>query len=638
MSTEHLFSPAKIGSLTLPHRGIMPPMVVNYCESDGFVTDQFVAYHVARAQGGVALNITEAAYVHRTGKGFLNQFGIDKDHLMPGLRRLTEAVHGVGGKIAVQLFHGGRQANASVAGGTVVAPSAIPCPVMQTMPHELSTEEIHELVQAFVQGGVRAKAAGFDAIEVHGAHGYLINEFLSPRTNRRDDEYGRDEIGRARFAFEIVDGLRAALGRDYPMIYRISANEFLPDGLTLEQTGSFCAELVEHGIDAISVSGSTYESNRVAGGPWEPLGVFVDDAAAIKQAIGGAIPVAVANRIKTPEYADEVIASGKADLVATGRALICDPEFYRKAEEGRADQIRVCLSCNHCMSELMSGRLVTCLINPVTGYEAEFDLQQKVASPEDLVVIGGGMAGMEAAVTAAERGHRVRLYEASGELGGNVIPGVRPPFKSELGACLIYEKGTLARAGVEVFLNHPVDADFLAGCGADQIIVATGSEPILPEIPGIGQEWVVTAEQVLLGDAKVGDPVAVIGAGSVGVETAELLSEQGKQVTIIECTDDMLADLAPMLRAPLEARINQTSTRFEFGRKVVGFGDRTVTTDSGELGPFDTAVIAVGYRARTELSEALSVAGVEFTVIGDAVQPRKINDAVAEGFRAGYLA
>ena len=214
MSVDHLFSPVSIGKLTWAHRGIMPSMVTNLCGTDGSVTDRFIAYHVARARGGVALNITEAASVHRLGKGFPNQLGIDDDALVPGLRRLTTAVHAAGGRIGIQLYHGGRQANVMVTGGTVVAPSPIPCPVVQAMPHELTVAEIAELVQVFVRAGQRAQQAGFDAIEVHGAHGYLINEFLSPHTNHREDEYGRDKAGRARFPLEIVDGLRAALGAD----------------------------------------------------------------------------------------------------------------------------------------------------------------------------------------------------------------------------------------------------------------------------------------------------------------------------------------------------------------------------------------------------------------------------------------
>ena len=635
MSFDHLFSPVSIGTLTLPHRGIMPSMVVNLCGLDGSVTDRFIAYHVARARGGCALNITEAAFVHRGGKGFPNQLGIDDDALVPGLRRLTTAVHEVGGRIAVQLFHGGRQANVLVTGGTVVAPSPIPCRVMKAMPHELTVAEIAELVQAFVNAGRRAQEAGFDAVEMHGAHGYLINEFLSPHTNQRTDEYGGDKAGRARFPLEILAGLRAALG-SMPIIYRITADEYLPDGLSVADTAEFCVELVRHGIDAIDVSGGTYESGKTAAGPDEPLGVFVDAATAVKQAIGSAVPVAVANRLKTPAFADEVISTGRADLIATGRALLCDEEFYGKARTGRADLIRTCLSCNHCMSELMSGRSVSCLYNPVTGHELDFDLTARTASPREVVVVGGGIAGMEAANSAAARGHHVRLYEATDTLGGHMVAGVRPPLKSEMAACLTYEANALAANGVQVFMGHPVDAAFLSGCGADEIIVATGSDPIRPHLQGVDDPSVVTAEDVLLDRATVGDDVAVIGAGSVGIETAEFLVERGKHVTVVEVADDILADMAPTMRAPLEARIKATPTRFELGRTVLALADRQVMTATGALGPFDTVVISVGYQPDLAVAHDLAAAGLTYTLVGDAIKPRSIHDAVTEGFRAGY--
>ncbi len=636
MSTQHLFTPVAIGSLQLPHRGIMPAMVTNLCETDGSVSPRFIAYHAARARGGVALNTTEAAYVHRSGRDFPRQLGIDHDGLLPGLTRLTEAVHAAGGRIAVQLFHPGREGNPAEGGGVLLAPSPIPCPVVQVMPHELTVEEIGELVQAFVGAGVRAQRAGFDAVELHGAHGYLINQFLSPHSNQRDDEYGRDATGRERFALEILDGLRAALGRDFPVIYRISAEEYVPGGLTLADTGPFCVHLVEHGIDAINVSGGTYEANCVAGGPWDALGLFVPAAGGIKQAIGGAVPVAVANRIKTPQFADDVIASGQADLVSTGRPLICDPEFYNKARAGQDDLIRVCLSCNYCINTVSGGGSLVCLYNPVAGRETEFDLTAKAATPRDVVVVGGGMAGMEAANTAAARGHRVRLFEAGDGLGGHVVPGTRPPFKSEIAACLTYERNQLAANGVEVSLDKPVDAAFLAGLGAERIIVATGSEPIVPGIPGIDSPGVVLAEDVLLDRATVGHAVAVIGAGSVGVEAAELLCERGREVTLIELAPDMLGDLDFGTRAPLEARIRQTGTRFEFGRRVLEISDHDVVTDTGRLGPFDTVVVAVGYRPNTALADSLNAAGMSYTVVGDAVSPRKIYDAVREGFEAGY--
>ena len=469
---------------------------------------------------------------------------------------------------------------------------------------------------------------------MHGAHGYLVNQFLSPHTNHRTDEYGGDAERRARFPLDVVDAVRAEVGPDFPIIYRISANEYLPDGLTSQDSAQFCVRLVEHGINAIHVSGSTYESNRVAGTEALPLGAFVEDAMVIREGIKAAVPVAVANRIKTPEFADQLIADGKVDIVATGRPLICDPDFYVKAQRGDAADIRVCLSCNWCINQMGMGVHATCLYNPEMGNELRYAHVPAPAHALDVVVVGGGLAGMEAAHTAAGRGHRVRLFEESGELGGNVLPGVRPPFKSEMIACVDYEKQMVAKTGVQVELNHPVDADFLAGAKADELIIATGSIPVVPQIPGATAGSVVTAEDVLLGTATLGHRVVVIGGGSVGVETAELLVSQGHDVTVVEMTDKILADMIPSMAFPLLARVAASPIKVITGERVVEIAPDAVVTDARRL-DCETAILAVGYIADTALSNDLKARGVAHVLIGDAVKPRRIRDAVVEGYEAG---
>ncbi len=630
----HLFSPIRIGDLELKNRGIMTAMVTNLCDGDGMVTDDFIAYHVARARGGVAMNTTEAAYVDVRGKGFVRQFGCDQDAQVAGMRRLADAVHEAGGLIAIQLYHGGRQANPMLTGSQVVAPSPIPCPIMQAPPHELTVPEIREIVAAFAAAARRSRDAGIDAIEIHGAHGYLLNQFLSPHTNHRNDEYGGDADRRARFPLEVVDAIRAEVGPGYPLIYRITADEFLPDGLTPQACVPFCADLVAHGVDAINVSGSTYEAGRTSAGQDQPLGLFVADAAVIRDGIAAAVPVAVANRIKTPEFAEQVLAGQKVDIVATGRPLLCDPDFYAKAERGDAADIRVCLTCNHCISELMSGAPVTCLYNPEMGRELHYAQVPAPARALDVVVVGGGLSGMEAAHTAAGRGHRVRLFEATDQLGGNVLPGVRPPFKSEMIACVDYEKRMLTKTGVRVETNHAVDADFLAGCGADQLIIATGSDPVIPPIPGADAAHVVTAEQVLLRDVEPGQRVVIIGGGSVGIETAELLAEQGHQVTVLEMADQILADMAPVMAGPLLGRLAASTVQVVTSERVVEITADAVVTDGRRI-PCDTAVLAIGYASDSALAGELVARGIPHVVIGDATRPRKIRDAVVEGHDAG---
>lgn len=631
---EHLFSPITVGTLQIKNRGVMAPMVVGLCGQDGHVTDDFVAYHVARARGGVGMNITEGAFVDPGSKVSPRQLGCHSDDTIPGLQRLADAVHHAGGLIAVQLLHAGRQSNPLFSPAPLVAPSPIACQVVKVLPRELTVAEIEELVTEFAAAAVRCQQAGIDAVEVHGAHGYLINQFLSPHTNHRNDQYGGDAERRARFGLEVVDAIRAEVGLDYPVVYRISANEYLPDGLTPQDSAAFCRRLVEHGIDAIHVSGSTYESNRAAGTEELPLGAFVEDAMVIRDGIERAVPVAVANRIKTPAFADQMIADDRIDIVATGRPLICDPDFYVKAQRGDAADIRVCLSCNWCINQTGMGVQATCLYNPEMGSELRYAHVPAPARTLDVVVVGGGLAGMEAAHVAAGRGHRVRLYEQTGELGGNILPGVRPPFKSEMFACVEYERHMISSTGVQVELNQPVDADFLAGAKADALIIATGSQPVVPPIPGADGNNVVLAEDVLRGTVQVGNRVVVIGGGSVGVETAELLIGSGHEVTVVEMTDQILADMNPGMAYPLLTRVAGSAITVITGERVVEITPDEVVTDRHSLG-CDTAVLAVGYVADAALAKELTARGVPHVLIGDAVKPRKIRDAVVEGHDAG---
>jgi 2,4-dienoyl-CoA reductase-like NADH-dependent reductase (Old Yellow Enzyme family)/thioredoxin reductase len=636
IESHNLFTPIHIGSMELKNRGVMPSMVSNYCNEDGSVSDRFIAYHAARANGGVGMIIVEAAYIDRKGKGFTNQIAIDRDELVPGLKKLTEAVHDKGAKIAIQIYHGGRQANTIVTGEQVVAPSAIPCPVMQAMPKELSIEEIKELVEKFADAAQRAKAAGFDAVEIHGAHGYLLNQFLSPNCNHRNDEYGGCAEKRSRFPIEVVDAVRNRVGDNFPLIYRITSEEFLPDGLMIEDTMAFSKVLVKHGINAINVSGSTYVAGKTSSGADDPLGFYVENAAKIKKSIAGTVPIIVANRIKTPELAESVIASGKVDMVATGRALLCDADFYNKIRDGRSDEIRICLSCNHCVSELMNGAPVSCIYNPLTGNELTYNLSTPAAQKKKVVVVGGGPSGMEAAYIAAMRGHSVTLFEQNDCLGGNVIPGTKPPYKSEMFACIDFLSGMLKRYHVDVKLNTKANLDLIKAENPDEVILSSGSFPITPKFPGVENDFVVTAKDVLLGSAVVGQKVVVIGGGSVGVETAELLNDRHKNVTVLEMIDEILVDMSPMLKAPLLGRVQSSSIRIMTGQKVLQIRAHSVVTDKTTLEDVDTVVLAVGYRPNNELETQLKTSGIAYRITGDAVKPRKIYQAVKEGFEAAY--
>jgi len=412
-SFEKLFEPIKIGTMEVKNRFVMAPMITNYAASDGSVTDRFKAYHKARAKGGVGLIIVEATFVHLSGKGFSNELGIDKDALVGKLTEVTDTAHEHGAKIALQLYHSGRQSHSAVTGGPLFAPSPLACPVCGETPLEMTKQDIEDMITAFGEGARRAKAAGFDAVEIHGAHGYLVGQFLSPYSNKRTDEYGGSFENRARFPLEVLAKVRNAVGKDYPVLYRLSSEEFVTGGLTIEDTRKFATMLVDHGIDAIHVSGGVYESAAMIIQPAAvPQGVYVSNAAAIKEAIGSRVPVIVVGRIKDPAMAADIIHDGKADMIAMGRALLADPDLPSKLQAGTPEEIRRCIGCTQaCIDRLFQDQDIACLGNPLTGREWQYNLEEKAATRKKVLVIGGGPGGLEASRVAALRGNDVFLYE-----------------------------------------------------------------------------------------------------------------------------------------------------------------------------------------------------------------------------------
>ncbi len=639
---EKVLEPIQIEPMKVKNRIVMPSMVTNYATTDGAVTERFKTYHQTRAKGGVGLITVEATYVHPSGKGFQNQLGIYKDELIPGLKSLTEVVHGCGAKIAVQLYHAGRQTTSKVTGMSVVAPSPIPCPVKQEMPRELSLDEIKELVEAFGQAARRAKEAGFDTVEIHGAHGYLLNQFLSPYSNKRTDEYGGAFENRMRFPLEVVKKVREEVGEDFAVIYRMSAEEYVPGGLTLEDTRVFARKLVEAGIDALHISGGVYESSAMIIQPAAiPQGCFVENAAAIKEAINGEVPVIVVGRIKDPVMAEQILREGKADLVAMGRALLADPELPKKVSEDKVEEIRKCIGCNQgCIDRLFQDLDITCLANALTGYEAEFDIETPAEKKKKVLVIGGGPGGLEAARVAALRGHEVVLYEKQAELGGQMRIAAVPPYKEEINDLTAFLINQVKKSDIVIEMGREADERTVQEIRPDAVIVATGSEPIIPKIPGVDQEKVVTAHEVLMGSVSVGEKVVIIGGGLVGCETAEFLADKGKQVTVVEMLDDIAVDVGSLTRALLLNRMVEKKITVLTKSKVREITAEGVIIEkekgTEEITGIDTVVIAVGSRPRDNLLKSLKGQDIPVYAIGDCVKPRKIIDAIHEGFRRAY--
>lgn len=639
---KKLFEPIRIGTMEVKNRFVMAPMVTNYSETDGSVTDRLIAYHRARAKGGVGLILTEATYVHPCGKGFPNELGIQKDDLVPGLKRLTGAVHEAGGKIAVQLYHSGRQSYEAVTGLPLIAPSSIPCPVCGGMPKEMTREDIRQMVDAFVNAARRAKEAGFDAVEIHGAHGYLLNEFLSPFSNQRTDEYGGTFENRARFPLEILKKVRECAGKDYPVLYRLSSAENIPGGLTIEDTKAFSRMLVDNGIDAIDVSGGVYLSAATIIQPAAiPQGIYVDNAAAIKGAIGGRVPVIVAGRLKEPSMMEELVASGKVDMIAMGRGLLADEAFPAKLQAGKTDDIRKCIACNQgCIDRIFGTLDVGCLGNALTGREWQYDLGQKAAQKKTVLVAGGGPGGLEAARVAALRGHKVYLYEKGPKLGGLMNYTILVPFKEEFGDLQNFLIGQVKKLGVRVSLGQAVDEAVIDRIKPDVVIMATGSEPIQPDIPGLARLQAKKAEEILTG-ALFGENVVIIGGGAVGCETAEFLADRGAKVTVVEMLENVARDVGMLEKALLMQRLTEKGVTLltkTIVREVNPDGDLVLQKDYQQeiITGVKTVVLAVGYRPVTDLEQVLVEKKVPFLKIGDCLEARKVLDAIWEGFLRAY--
>jgi 2,4-dienoyl-CoA reductase-like NADH-dependent reductase (Old Yellow Enzyme family)/thioredoxin reductase len=639
MKFEKVLEPLKIGGMVLKNRFIMGPMETNFPPTDGTVNERLINYYAERARGSAALIITDGAYAHISGKCMLSQTGMDRDELIENHRMLTDRIHQFGGKIAIQLNHAGRQGSSQISGHELMAPSAVMCPVTGEPPRAMSKEDIHEIQEAFAMAAFRAKKAGYDAVEFHGANGYLINEFLSPHTNKRTDEYGGSEENRFRFAAEMIGKAREYCGEGFPLMFKLCADEFVPDGIHPEDAAEIAERLVRAGIDAITVTAGIYESMVMAIPPAAvKKGVYVENAARVKKRIRSAVPVIAIGRINDPEMAENILLQGQADAVCMAREFLADPFFVSKVLHGQEERIRKCIGCNQgCVDRLFAGENVRCILNAQTGFEKELDLSKKTAHVKKIMVVGGGPAGLEAARVAAERGHRVTLYDSRRELGGQLLLASVPPAKGEIRGFVDYLVREIRMLGVEVHSGMTVTADLIARELPDAVILATGSKPIIPGIPGKDRKCAVTADQVLTGDVKPGKNVVVIGGGLVGAEVSEYLAENGHEVSVIEMRDDIAADMGSFPRYFLMKHMNELGIHMYAGSIVKEIGDSSVILEKEgrkeEIKNVDSVVFAVGYRPDNALAEEIKIRGIECHLIGES---RRISDAVHEGFETAY--
>jgi len=630
---NNLFSPFSIKGKIVKNRLVVPAMVTSYCDAEGNATERYIAYHEAKAKGGFGLIITEAHLVTSDGRAFSKPAGLWRDEQIESHSKLPERIHKHGALVMAQIIHNGRQTNEQSAGSKIYAPSAIKCPLSPDIPVELTIEMIEKLVGAFGDCALRAKKCGYDGVEVHGAHGYLIAEFMSPYSNKRTDRYGGNFMGRLRFPIEVIENVRKKCGDDFIIGFRISADEFVEGGLTIEDTKAIAMVLEEAGIDLIHVSAGTYASSEtIIPTHYIPRGWNVNSAAEVKKVCS--IPVITVGRINDPLIAESIIKSGKADFVAMCRASLADPELPNKAKAGLFDEIRPCIGCNvGCLGLLYEDVPIKCVLNPALGREEECRIE-KAESARSVAVVGAGPAGMEAAAAAARAGHKVRIYEKTGRAGGQFRVASYPPAKGEISGFIKWQETQLNKLGIKIEYNTEVTADFMKANPADAVIVSTGAVPVIPKIKGADLSHVFTANDILTGKVNAGPKVVVIGGGRTGAETAHHLALQFKKVTIVEMGRGVALDAASNTRRQLLSFLDKRNVNIMTNTtvtEITGSGVRVKGKTEIEI-PADTVVLAIGVKPDNRLAEELKNAGFQVVVIGDAEKAGSVMEAVAQGF------
>jgi len=635
MEFPHLMQSFQMKNLVLRNRVVMAPMLSRLCDPDGIVSQKLIDYYAERAKGGAGLIIVEYCYIdEKESKANQGQLGAYSDQLIAGLGDLAEAIQEWGAKAILQICHAGRSTSARFMGRQPMAPSAMPGYTGE-MAREMTLEEIESVMESFAQAARRAKTAGFDGVELHGAHGYLMAQFLSPYTNRRTDIYGKD---RGLFALQTLERIRARVGPDYVVGYRMSGEEFIEGGITLEETRACARRLEERGIDYLHVSGGIIEVGEHFVIPmYFPKGYLLHLAEGIKQAVK--IPVVAVGAIHDPSLAEESLKKKRADLIAMGRALIADPELPGKIQSRRPEDIRTCLRCNEgCSSRIRQGKTQRCAVNAEVGRERTLRIHPASESKQ-VVVIGGGPAGMEAARVLALRRHKVTLIEKENELGGLLRYASVPGFKEGLRGFLQYLKIQVKKTGVEVLKGRRATLDLVKELNPDAVVLAAGSTMPVPEIPGVQKSFAASALDLLSGKFQPGDRVLVAGGAAMGCEIAAHLASLGKKVVVVEMMGGLALDLENRSRAALlhllkergvSTFLNWRLERIEDGRVLLS--DRN--GNRKEVGT-DSVILALGLKPNQDLLEPLRKSYPEVQVIGDCREPRKIYQAVHEGAFVG---
>lgn len=649
MNYPNLFQPVKLGSLMLKNRLVMSQMTMNYATPEGFATEKVIRYYLERAKGGVGLIFVEGTFFTQEGKGYVKQLGIASKEHAKKLQGLTEALHGLNNdvKVFIQIHHAGGRAYSKVTGLQPVAPSGFPAYPGADTPRALTRDEIKGLVEAHVRAAALAKEAGFDGVDVHCAHGYLVPSFFSPLTNKRTDEYGGDLAGRARFLSEIVRGIKSELGRDFPLTIKICGDDYIEGGLGIQEMVDVARIAQEAGIDGLTISAGTPGGKKI-----EDLtrlhtflrtlpmmtdpGCLVPLAAEMKRALR--IPVITVGRISQPALAEEILSQGRADLVAMARALLADPYLPQKAFEGREEEIRPCLACNEgCYKRILGQLDIQCSVNPALGREAEIS-HEKAIEPKKVFVIGGGPAGLEAANAAWEKGHQVTLIEKEKALGGQLNLASIPPGRKEIARYHQFLSNRLKKTDVKVVVGKKGVSSLAKKYHPDAVILASGAHPRALTIPGLDKSRAVTAWEVLAGENDPQSLCLVLGAGLVGCETADYLSEKGKKVILVEVLPEITMDSDGDTKAYFNLRFKKNGVAVHVGTELRQINGRTAVLQKGNQETrveAETIIFAVGALPNDELYDKLLSSGLKVVKVGDCVKPRRLLNSVQEGFEAG---
>lgn len=628
---EKLFSPINIGPITIKNRFMMAPMENGLAAPGGFINDTIIKFFEERAENEVGIILTGSVAVSPEGRGLPTQLSAYDDRFIPGLKRLTDVLHEKGAKVGAQIYHAGRQASEAITGIQPVAPSAIPCAVVGNDPRAMTKEEIMEMKEKFIQGARRCVEAGFDMIEVHFAHGYLLHSFLSPHSNKRTDEFGGSLENRMRFPLEVLEGIEKVCHGKAAVTIRISADEFLDDGLKFDEVKTICQKAVDAGAQAISLTAGSYDAIEYTIQPmFIEQGFLIPFSQKLKEIVD--VPIIVAGRLNSAEMIERIVEADDADMIAIGRGLISDEEMIVKLKNKAYDDIRYCVACNQgCADNVFQGKGITCLVNARAGFEAERTITPAEVK-KSVLVIGAGPAGMEAARVASLRGHKVTILDREKAAGGKFGILAAPPEKDTFLMYKEYLTGQLEKLGVS-FVHANVDsAADLEGYEADEIIVATGARQYIPPIKGADLPHVVLAEDVLNGE-EVGDRVAIIGGGLVGTETAKLLSDAGKKVSLIEMAETIGNGVGPTFAGHLFEFLAKREVEQITSAKIASIQSGKVILEDREIAA-DHVVIAAGYRPNNQFIEDLRQKFANVQTIGDVNQPRRIIDATAEAFVA----